>query len=258
MTFADDFLEEQGLESDYPTAFGVTFTPIVIGITLTVAGLVGAGYIYSKFAGAAREQYQGVQAQLDQKQAQLDQMSQSDFPSRMASLKAEVARQKALKSRVIAMFTNQDDLETLLIDMNQFISANQGELVKYNPDSQISVINDSSLGSDVNGKLKRKSFDIEIEGTFNQTQAILQDIERLQPLLLVKDYSSKVTEEPTAILTSNRSEVVPQNSAILSTNLKIDAILPMSQTELEAARKAEENSENNAEEGKSRRRSRRN
>lgn len=252
MTFADDFLDEQGLENDYPSAFGITFTPVVMGITFAVIGVVGAGYIYTKFAGEAKTKYQGVQTQLDQKQAQLDQMKQEDFPAKMANLQAEVARQKALKSRVTAMFTNQDDLETLLIDLNQFIRANQGELVKYDPDSQISVINDSSLGNEVNGKLKRKSFALDIEGTFNQTQAILQDIERLQPLLMVQDYKSNVTEDPTAILTSNRQEVVPQNSAILSTSLKIDAILPLSQKELEAARQAEENVEDKDAKGRER------
>ncbi len=245
MTFADDFLEEQELAGDYPTAFGITFTPPVIGITCAIFGLVGAGYIYTQFTSAAKQKYQEVQTQLNEKQAQLDQMSQADFPSKMASLEADLADQEALKSRVLAMFTNQQDLETLLIDLNQFIGANQGELVKYDPDGEIATISDSSLGADVNGKLKRKSFSIELEGTFNQTQAILQDIERLQPLLMVQDYKSRITEEPTAILTSDRSTVIPQNSAILATSLKIDAILPLSPEELEAIRAAEANSQEN-------------
>ena len=245
MTFADDFLEEQELAGDYPTAFGITFTPPVIGIACAIFGLVGAGYIHTQFTSAAKQKYQEVQTQLNEKQAQLDQMSQADFPSKMASLEADLADQEALKSRVLAMFTNQQDLETLLIDLNQFIGANQGELVKYDPDGEIATISDSSLGADVNGKLKRKSFSIELEGTFNQTQAILQDIERLQPLLMVQDYKSRITEEPTAILTSDRSTVIPQNSAILATSLKIDAILPLSPEELEAIRAAEANSQEN-------------
>ncbi|VEP11371.1 conserved hypothetical protein [Hyella patelloides LEGE 07179] len=240
MTFADDFLEEQGLEDDNPTVFGITFTPMIIGIVVGVAGLVGAGYIYMNMASEARTKYQGVKSQLDEKQAQIDQMKQVDFPQKMAQMKADIAEQKALKSRVTAMFTSQEDLETLLIDLNSFISANQGELVKYSPDSQISVINDSSLGSDVNGKLKRKGFSLDITATYNQTLAILQDIERLQPLLMIQNYSSKVSEKPTAILTSNQNEIIPQNAAILTTSLKIDAILPRSQQELEAAQKAEE------------------
>lgn len=245
MTFADDFLEEdKDLDGDYPTAFGITFTPMIIGIVLAIFGIAGAVYIYMNMASEANTKYQGVKSQLDEKQAQLDQMKQEDFPKRMANLKAEIAEQEQLKSRVTAMFTSEDDLETLLIDLNSFITANQGELIKYNPDSQVSVVSDGSLGSEVNGKVKRKGFSIDIKGTFNETQAILNDIERLQPLLVVKNYSSKVSEQPTAILASNRSEIIPLEPAILTTTLKIDAILPMSQKELEAAQNAEEQEAN--------------
>jgi type IV pilus assembly protein PilO len=239
MTYADDFLdEEKGLEGDYPSAFGITFTPIVIGIALAVAGVVGAVYIYMNTATPAREAYQGVKTQLDEKQAQLDQMNETDFPQRMAQLKADEAEQKALKSRVIAMFTNQNDLDTLLLDLNSFVSANQGKLVKYTPNPQIAIIEDSSLGANVNGKLKRQTFSLDVEGTYSQTQAILQDLERLQPLLLIQNYNSKVSQEPTVILASDRSTIVPQNAAILTTSLQIDAILPLSQEEMEAVEKA--------------------
>ena len=240
MTFADDFLDEdKGLEDDYPSVFGITFTPMITGIVLAIFGIAGAVYIYLNMASEANTQYQGVKSQLDQKQAQLDQMKQADFPTKMAQLRSEIAEQEQLKSRVTAMFTSQDDLETLLIDLNSLINANQGELVKYNPDSNISVVNDNSLGSNTQGKLKRKGFSIDVKGTFDQTQNILKDIERLQPLLIVQSYNSRVSEQPTAVLTSNRNEIIPQSPAILSTSLKIDAILPMSQKELEAAQKAE-------------------
>ena len=241
MTFAGNSIQEdKGLEDDYPSAFGITFTPMVTGIALAIFGIAGAIYIYLNISSGAREEYRGIKTQLDEKQAQLDQMQQTDFPQQMASLQAEIAEQNALKTRVTAMFTNQEDLETLLLDLNSFITANGGELVRYNPDSQISVISDSSLGNEVNGKLKRKGFSLDIEGTFDETQAIIQDIERLQPLLLIQNYSSNVTEQPTVILTSNFNELVPQSPAILTTSLQIDAILPMSQQELEAAQQAAE------------------
>ena len=51
-------------------------------------------------------------------------------------------------------------------------------------------------------------------------------------------------------MTSNFNELVPQSPAILTTSLQIDAILPMSQQELEAAQQAAE-AEAEAEEGES-------
>ncbi|MEO1802851.1 MAG: hypothetical protein AAFR62_20945 [Cyanobacteria bacterium J06629_2] len=96
------------------------------------------------------------------------------------------------------------------------------------------------MGSGVQGKLKKKGISLTFEGTFNQTKQILQDIERLQPLLMVQSISSSVAEKPTAILTSTDSSIVPRKQAELKTQIKLDAILPMSQAELERAKKADE------------------
>ncbi len=146
--------------------------------------------------------------------------------------------EQALKSKVTAMFTNQEDLETLLIDFSNFIVANRGTLVKYSPDKDITLINDASLGANVQGKLKKKGISVQFKADFAQTQAILSNIERLQPLLIVKNYESRVTEKPTAVLTGGGRQLLPRKQAILTTDLKIDAILPLSQKELEAAQKA--------------------
>ncbi|MEM9273095.1 MAG: type II and III secretion system protein [Cyanobacteria bacterium P01_F01_bin.143] len=242
MTFANDFIDDdQSLDDDYPTAFGITFTPIVSCILLSVMGIVGAGYIYMNMVAPAQKAYNKLKTQVEEKQAQLKQVQQPGYDQKLAALKAQIAEQKALKSKVISMFTSQNDLETLLIDINGFISANQGELIKYTPDSTISTIDDDSLGAAVKGKLKKKGLDLEIQGTFSQTQAILQDIERLEPLLVINSYTSNVTTQPTAILVSNQGQILAQDSAILTTKLKIDAILPLNQKELEQARKDEEN-----------------
>ena len=240
MTFTKDFTDiDQSLDDDYPTAFGITFTPIVTCIALSIVGIVGAGYIYMNMVTPAQKAANQLKTQRNEKQAQLNQVKQQGYDQKVARLKAQIQEQKALKSKVIAMFTNQDDLETLLIDINSFIVANQGELIKYTPDRNISTINDNSLGTGVKGKLKKKGLDLEIKGTFSQTQAILQDLERLEPLLMIKSYQSKVTQKPTAILVRNQSQIVAENTAILTTKLKIDAILPLNQKELEQARKAE-------------------
>ena len=240
MTFANDFIDgDLGLDDDYPTAFGITFTPIVSCIALSILGIVGAGYIYMNMVTPAQKVSTQLQAEKQEKQAQLNKVQQKEYDQKVARLKAQIDEQKALKSKVIAMFTNQDDLETLLIDLNSFIAANRGELIKFSSDRTITTIKDNSLGGDVKNKLKRKGFNLEIKGTFSQTQAILQDIERLEPLLMVKGYQSKVAEQPTAKLVSDQSQIVSQETAILTTQLEVDAILPLSQKELEKARDAE-------------------
>ncbi|HHP7232120.1 MAG TPA: type II and III secretion system protein [Xenococcaceae cyanobacterium] len=240
MTFTGDFLEEeQGLGEDYPSAFGITFTPVVSGIALAVVGVVGAGYIFMNMVAPAQEGYNSVEQQKQEKLTQLNQVKGNDYPQKIADLQIELEAEKALKSKVLAMFTNQDDLETLLIDFSNFIAANQGTLVQYSPESNITTINDGSLGENVNGKLKKKGLSVEFKASFSQTKAILQNLERLQPLLMIKSYDSKVTENPTAVLADSSSPVLPQKEAILTTNLKIDAILPLSQEELAKAETAD-------------------
>ncbi len=244
MTFADDFAnDEQLLESDYPSAFGITFTPTILGVVIAVAGITLAAYGFIKYVKPAQDEYQQTLTQRQQLKAQLNSIKTGDLLLKLAQLQSDLDEKKVLNSRVLSMFTSENDLETLLIDLNSFIATNQGALTQYQPDSNVSTINDASLGSEVQGKLKRKGISLTFEGTFNETKQILQDLERLQPLLMVQSINSSVTEEPTAILTANRSEIVSQKQAELKTQIKLDAILPLSQAELERAKKADQQAE---------------
>lgn len=246
MTFADDFAaEEQSLAGDYPTAFGITFTPTITGVAIAVAGMALAAYGYINYVKPAQEKYTEVSTKKQELQGQLAKIQTGDLQLKLAQLEADLAAKQATKSRVVSMFTAEQDLDTLLIDLDNFILANQGNLIEYQPDSEIAPIEDASLGAEVQGKLKRKGIALTIEGTFTETKEILQDLERLQPLLMIQSISSTVSEKPTAIFTSNNSELVSQKQAELKTQIKLDAILPASQEEIEAAEKAKAAAEEN-------------
>ena len=246
MTFADDFASEELLEEDYPSAFGITFTPKITGIAIAVAGITLAIYGFMTYVRPAQEQYQQAVTQKQELQAQLNSIKSGDLQLKLAQLQADLAQKKVLKSRVLSMYTSEDDLETLLIDLNSFIATNEGDLIQYQPDSNITVVEDASLGAEVQGKLKSKGISLTFEGTFNETKQILQDLERLQPLLMVQNIGSTVAEQPTALITGNRSEIVPNEQAELTTQIKLNAILPMSQDELEQARQADAKAEQEA------------
>jgi hypothetical protein len=240
MTFVEDLTVDKNLESDYPSAFGITFTPMVSGIALVVLGVVGAGYISMNMVLPAQAKYKQASTKKQELQTQLEKIKTGDLQLKLNQLQSELEAKKLLKSRIIAMFTSEKDLDTLLIDLNNFVTANQGRLLQYQPDSQASLVQDGSLGEKVNGKLNRKGISLTIEGTFNQTKSILQDLERLQPLLMIKNISFQVSQKPTAILTSSQNELVSGQEAKLKTDIQLDAILPSSQEEFEAAKQAEE------------------
>ena len=244
MTFADDFAtEEQSLEGDYPSAFGITFTPMIMGVAIAVAGVALAGYAFINYVKPAQEKLTQASVKKQELQGQLDKIKTGDLQLKLAQLEADLAASKVLKSRVLSMFTSQEDLETLLIDINSFVAANEADLIQYQPDSNISTVDDASLGESVQGKLKRKGISLTIEGTFTETKQILRDLERLQPLLMIQSISSTVVEKPTAILTSNNTEITSQKQAELKTQIKLDAILPSSQTELEQAKQTDREAE---------------
>jgi type IV pilus assembly protein PilO len=241
MTFADDFAAEgKSLEEDYPTAFGITFTPIVMGVTIAVAGITLAIYGFVKYVQPAQKAYKEALTQKETLQAQLNSIKTGDLQLKLAQLESDLAAKKVVKSRVLAMFTSENDLETLLIDLNSFIATNQGHLTQFKPETEVVTVNDASLGAEIQGKLKKKEISMAFEGTFNETKEILQDLERLQPLLMVQTINSTVKDKPTAILTGGNSSIVPQKQAELKTEIKLNAILPMSQVELEQAKKADE------------------
>ncbi|HEY9761949.1 MAG TPA: hypothetical protein V6D07_05460 [Trichocoleus sp.] len=61
------------------------------------------------------------------------------------------------------------------------------ELARFNP-SQPSAVNDSSFGPELNGKLERYSVDISMRALYPQTLNILRNIERLEPLVIIRDF----------------------------------------------------------------------
>ncbi|MGL6338090.1 MAG: type II and III secretion system protein [Waterburya sp.] len=241
MTFADDFsTEEKSMAGDYPSAFGITFTPQVTGIAIAVAGFALAVYGFINFVSPAQKKYAEATTKKETLQGQLAQIKTGDLQLKLAQLEADLVTQKDLKTQVMSMFTREQDLDTLLLDLNNFVASNQGILVDYTPEATMTTVDDASLGEGVKGKLKRQSISLTLKGTFTETKQILQSLERLQPLLMVQTISSTVEEKPTAILASSRSELIPQKQAELKTQIKLDAIIPLSQAEIESAAKAAE------------------
>ena len=133
----------------------------------------------------------------------------------------------------------------MLIDLNRLVEAGiaqlsrnavKAKLEKFAPDSEgIQPVVDGSLGAEVDGKLKRSSTEIVISGTYEQTQSILRNIERLQPLLLVKDYESTLISE-----TIEEGKPARVGPTPITTSFKLEALVPMNPEEVAAAQEEAE------------------
>ncbi|MEH2281568.1 MAG: pilus assembly protein PilO [Nostoc sp.] len=246
MTLSDDLnFGEQGGEFDQetpasPVIFGIAFTPKIIGILVGVIGLAGAGYILLNLLMPAWESYQQQQAKNSELQAQIEQKKANI--KQIDKVKDELAQAKQQKVQVLGLFANEKTLDTLLLDLNRLIesgntstsfSAVRAKLNKFVPVSQKpEAVTDGSLGLQVNGKLQRSSINAEITATYEQTQSIIRNIERLQPLLIVKDYQASLAPaEAISPLDKNPVRVGP---AAINTSFQLQVLMPLSAEEIAA------------------------
>ena len=244
MTFSDEMnfegpeIEEES--SAYPVVFGITFTPMISGVLIGVLGLVGAIYMFLNLVMPAWDTFTQKQGTKEQLEGQIQQKKAS--LQNIDKLNAELEKSKRQQSQVLAVFADEKTLNTLLIDLNRLVEAGNAQLSanavkarlqKFVPSSEgAQPVIDGSLGAEVDGKLKRSSTQIVISGTYEQTQSILRNMERLQPLLIVKDYQSSLVAE--AIEEGKPRRVGPTP---ITTSFRLEALVPMNPKEVAAAKK---------------------
>jgi type IV pilus assembly protein PilO len=249
MTLSEDlnFAEHAGnvdSEPSYPVVFGITFTPKIIGILVGVVGLAGAMYMLLNMVMPAWESYQQKQGQSNELQGQIQQKEAT--VKQIGKVKEELAQAKQQKKQVLALFSDEKTLDTLLLDLNRLVesgssptplNAVRAKLQKFVPATdKPEIVTDSSLGAAVNGKLKRSSINVEIIGTYEQTQSIIRNIERLQPLLIVKDYQSALANIQATDTSGKPLRRV--GAAPITTSFQLQALMPLNSEDAAAAAKA--------------------
>lgn len=216
--------EDQDSENKM-TLFGISMTPTILGILLGLLGVGAFFYIWSTYVSPVLEAKKQLETDKQTKDAQLQQLKTGQIDQQIREIQAQLDREKILEPEVLGMFSDEKTLDTLLLDLSNSIESNQAQLITFLPQDTSAVqITDGSLGELVNYRLKRKSNNVTIRGTFEETKAAIQDIERLQPLLLIKDFSTAVVENPT--YRYSNGQIIVTGQPILESTFKIDAILP--------------------------------
>lgn len=252
MTYADDeFIAVEGQDDgpNYPTAFGITFTPRVGGIIIGVAGLMGALYLLMNAVQPAWEKYQTLEGEVKDKQGQIANKQQIQQQIAQAQKKLDEAKLK--NQQVLSLFPNQKTLDTLLLDLNSPIKSTKGELTSYEPVKDAQTGGNEATLAPVpgNGKLQRKTYNIALEGNFDQVQSIMRSFERLQSLLVVRDFKSELSDQQVFLINDSGQATPafirkdtraggPQARPTLKTTFKLDALVPTS--EIEAAQTAKD------------------
>jgi type IV pilus assembly protein PilO len=239
MTIGGDYMAVEGQEETpaYPKLFGITITPLIGAIALTLLGALAAYLLWSNLVQGTLARNQELKADIATKEEQL--RNQSETQKQIADAKVRLQSAQQLQADVRSLFATEESLNTLLLDVNERVqSVNAGvtdpnkraSLAQFDLNTEESgVIDDSSLGSDVNGKLERRVYDVQITGSFPQTQSIIRNIERLQPLLVITDLTSDLDRETQKILLDDKGRITPtgQPNTQILTSFKLSALLPV-------------------------------
>ena len=116
----------------------------------------------------------------------------------------------------------------------------QSKLTKFQPQEAdtsttdgYELVNDGSLGAGANNQVKRQIYEVELEGNFDRAKQILIQLEKLQPLLRVVNMNAEVSS-PAVLLTSQGPLSNCQPETKLKMAFQLQALLPLTQEELEA------------------------
>jgi type IV pilus assembly protein PilO len=241
MTYDGDLAPSEFEEEvkDYPALFGISLTPKLSGILIAALGLGGALYLGNQFVLPAYQNFQELKTNVATKEAELQQKTET--VRRIDEIIASLNQAKAVNTEVKALFSDQETLETLLLDLNQLIVQTKAQLVTFTPDYTTSgPVTDGSLGPELNGKLKRQVTSVAFDGTFNQTLTIMRNLERLQTFLVVKDFSAELPGNTGSTNTSNTAGQPgqPQKSQDqIRSTFKLHAYVPLTPEEAAAAAK---------------------
>ena len=238
MTFTEEF-EDRELEEfdEYPIAFGITFTPRNSGIAAAVLGLLGSFYLLFNWVMPAYNTLQQLQIDKDSKQQQLNQQTSGLGAREFQKIESQLQEKEAIKQQILALFAQEKDLSTILLDISKIFKSGNVKLISFQPQGpEPVVVSDSSLGSAVNNKLKRQTFNVKIEGNYVNSQKVIRDLERLQPLILLNSLNTQMPEGGSVVkvvsIGKNQATIVPQSDKPVTTTFLLDVIIPLNAEEL--------------------------
>lgn len=236
----EDFMDEPL----NPMVFGIELSPAIIGGLLALLGIGAAVYGFVKLVQPVAEVNKTLSAEISTKEGQL--LSQAQQLENIAKVQAELDAAMARRREVYSLFASEKTMDTLLLDINQRIESSnaslkgvrsqveargippilvEAKLKGFTPGEKV-VITDSSLGEAINGKLKRETYAVQISGDYAQIQTILRNLERLEPLLLIRDFSVTSGEPLAETVIGASGRVVVEPKVPLEVSFQLDALLP--------------------------------
>ena len=233
-----------------PVIFGIELSPTIIGALIALIGIGGAVYAFVKVVKPVQVRNNELKQEIVTKTSQLS--SQQQQLQNVAEIEADLEDAMERRRSVYSLFANEKTMDTLLLDVNQRIESTnaslsgvrnqvysrgippilvEAQLRKFTPGDK-AVVEDGSLGDQVNGKLKREVYSVEFSGDYAQTQSILRNLERLEPLLLVRGFSLNSGSVVEETVIGDSGQVVARPKTPITTSFDIEALMPTSDADV--------------------------
>jgi type IV pilus assembly protein PilO len=254
MAAAGDFISPDDAdfidEPSNPVVFGIEISPTIIGVLLALLGLGGAIYGFIKVVQPVSTKNNELRTEITTKSGQL--ASQAQQLEDIAKIEAELETSMQRRRNVYSLFANEKTMDTLLLDINQRIESSnaslngvrnqvfergippllvEAKLQTFTPGEK-AVVTDGSLGDLVNGKLKREVYAVQFSGDYAQTQSILRNLERLEPLLLVRDFNITSGADVAETIIGSNGQVVARPKTPITTSFQIEALMPVANADV--------------------------
>ncbi|PZO36003.1 MAG: hypothetical protein DCF19_22635 [Pseudanabaena frigida] len=224
------------------TLFGVTLTSKILGILIGVAGIGIAAYATTSYVLPLWDQVQSGQTNISTKKNDLTSLEQKVAGKGNIAQKIEEANKQNLF--VLSLLPNVDNIDTLMRDIQEQIP--KTITIALPPDFAYDLAGTMRVFQPrevIKGpQYKTYSFTIGFDGKFEDVLNTIQKIERLKPLLIVKDLKLSKKPLPTdkfkfsrPIAAGKEREIIDVLPPLIGADFTLEAYVPLTETELKAA-----------------------
>lgn len=224
------------------TLFGLTLTAKILGIIIGVGGIGLALYAVNSYVLPLWDQIQKTQTGADAKKAAISGLEQKIASKGNVGQKIEDAKRQNLFT--LSLLPNVDNIDTLMTDIQKQIPKTitialppnfayelEGTMRVFQP-------RDPVKGAQFN----TYSFTIGFDGKFDDVLNTLQKIERLRPLLVIKDLKLTKKNLPSdkfkfsqAIAPGREKDILDSLPPLIGADFTLEAYVPISEAERKAA-----------------------
>lgn len=235
-------ISDDGDVSGGITLFGVTLTSKVLGILMGVGGLGMAIYVATTYVMPIWDLLQSGQSNIATKSSGLKALEQKVASKGNVAQKIENANEQ--NQFVLTLLPNVDNIDTMMRDIQEQIP--KTIVIALPPDLSYEIAGSMRVfqpAEAIKGpQYSTYSFTIGFDGKFEDILNTIQRIERLKPLLVVKNLKLNRKSLPSEsfkfsrpIAAGKEKEIIDILPPLIAADFTLEAVVPLTEAELKAA-----------------------